>query len=457
VRNLDSPNREKTRKPCLGRVSIDLASKYGPDARQRSSVPASAAGMDRRSLLTKRRSACALKQIILSPDDTPPRRLVLKMIDLQEALTDLNGKVMSGLAVKPEAWDSITELITRLERNFREDIIFSWRKPILPERTDEEGNQTGGESGTAGNDVVEGTSETAIAPPRRTKSINNLARLEKEFKKVVDVRDRKYQTMTYSDVFIGTDAVDAIVYAGLAGTREEGVELGRALARERRLFKHVTNEHSFEDKHYFYHYNDRDDDSLSSLEEEDGVSASMFISDVLETGGFASEMKAFKDAVGIRDRKYRMKLYPKVFVGSGTFLFELFLGLMVIDSPCLILTFAEAVDSLVYNGVAKTRWEAVQFGRKLARELRLFEHVVGDHEFRDSFLFYHYREDAIHTSFSGSIGEISEEVSNLVPQRRPLAEKADAFRMYVDVRDRRYRMQSYHQCFVGSGKFPCIF
>jgi hypothetical protein len=326
VRNLNSPNREKTRKSCLGRVSVDLASKYGPDARQRSSVPASSAGMDRRSLLTKRKSSCGLKKIILSPDDTPPRRLVLKMIDLQEALTALNGKVMSGLAVKPEAWDSITELITRLERNFREDIIFSWRKPILPERTDEEGNQTSSESDTADNDVGGGTSEMAIAPPRRTKRIKSLARLEKEFKKVVDVRDRKYQMITYSDVFVGTDAVDAIVYAGLAGTREEAVELGRALARERRLFKHVTNEHRFEDKHYFYHYNDRDDDSLSSLEEEDGVSASMFLSDVLESGGSASEMKAFKDAVGIRDRKYRMKLYPKVFVGSGTFLFELFLS-----------------------------------------------------------------------------------------------------------------------------------
>jgi hypothetical protein len=123
-----------------------------------------------------------------------------------------------------------------------------------------------------------------------------------------------------------------------------------------------------------------------------------------------------------------------------------------------VLVFIDAIDSLVYSGVAATRWEAIQLGRKLARELKLFKHVTGDHEFRDEYLFYHYQEDACH--FSSSLGEsleeCSEDLSALVPHRSEIAEKADAFRMLVDVRDRRYRMQTYKECFIGSGK-PSLF
>jgi hypothetical protein len=119
-----------------------------------------------------------------------------------------------------------------------------------------------------------------------------------------------------------------------------------------------------------------------------------------------------------------------------------------------VLIFIDAVDSLVYSGVAATRWEAVQLGRKLARELKLFKHVTGEHEFRDEFLFYHYQEDAC--NFSNSLGEYSLNMSALVPVRSEIAEKADAFRMFVDVQDRRYRMQTYKQCFIGSGK-PSLF
>jgi hypothetical protein len=64
---------------------------------------------------------------------------------------------------------------------------------------------------------------------------------------VVHVRDRKYGMMSYPDVFIGSDAVDALVYAGLAEDRKSAVKLGRRLASELRLFKDVTGDHDFED------------------------------------------------------------------------------------------------------------------------------------------------------------------------------------------------------------------
>ena len=110
----------------------------------------------------------------------------------------------------------------------------------------------------------------------------------------------------------------------------------------------------------------------------------------------------------------------------------------------------EAVDNLVYSGVAKNRWEAVQLGRKLARELNLFSHATNDHEFRDEYLFYRYNTAGHGESFS-SAADASEEISEIRP-RSDLAEKADAFKLCVDIRDRTYRMQPYKHCFIGAGK-----
>lgn len=53
-----------------------------------------------------------------------------------------------------------------------------------------------------------------------------------------------YRWKKYPNVFIGEDTVDRMVYTGLAQSRSEAVQLGRALARECRLFKHVCNDHA---------------------------------------------------------------------------------------------------------------------------------------------------------------------------------------------------------------------
>lgn len=52
----------------------------------------------------------------------------------------------------------------------------------------------------------------------------------------------------------------------------------------------------------------------------------------------------------------------------------------------------EAVDFLVMFGYARSRPEAVALGRRLAKEVRLFEHVDRQHELEDDKLFYHFLE-----------------------------------------------------------------
>ena len=105
---------------------------------------------------------------------------------------------------------------------------------------------------------------------------------------------------------------------------------------------------------------------------------------------------------------------------------------------------------MVYHGLVETRWEGVQLGRKLARELQLFEHIHGEFDLRDEYLLYTYRDDVQQSLSTAGIspeGLISTTTGSL--QKSPLAEKADAFRTYVDVRDRRLRMQKCKKTFVG--------
>jgi hypothetical protein len=51
------------------------------------------------------------------------------------------------------------------------------------------------------------------------------------------------------------------------------------------------------------------------------------------------------------------------------------------------------VDALVDYGVVRTRKEAVEYGRIVARELNLFHHESGDHAFCDDYLFFRFHSD----------------------------------------------------------------
>mmetsp|Transcript_30418 Transcript_30418/g.50532 ORF Transcript_30418/g.50532 Transcript_30418/m.50532 type:complete len:291 (+) Transcript_30418:161-1033(+) len=75
----------------------------------------------------------------------------------------------------------------------------------------------------------------------------------------------------------------------------------------------------------------------------------------------------FKRHVKVSDRTYRLKSYKQCFIGS------------------------EAVDYLVESGATLTREDAVEIG-KAFMEMRLFEHVCRDHEFKDEYLFYRFLE-----------------------------------------------------------------
>jgi hypothetical protein len=152
--------------------------------------------------------------------------------------------------------------------------------------------------------------------------------------------------------------------------------LGRTLQKELRLFRCISGDHPFKDGYSFYRLRDekkgggasRDGSNAGSVSGSNrSRSESRTSADYSHQTDVVGKADAFKQFVEVKNRMFHMRMYKNVFVGS------------------------EAVDAIVYNGLAGSRREAVQLGRSLARELGLFEHVTGDHAFYcDDFLFFHY-------------------------------------------------------------------
>lgn len=83
------------------------------------------------------------------------------------------------------------------------------------------------------------------------------------FRTIVNIQDRKYGIRQYKKCFVGSEAVDAMLQAGLASTRTEAVELGRSWMTYLGLFQHVCASHIFKDKYLFYRFNNPDTNTVT--------------------------------------------------------------------------------------------------------------------------------------------------------------------------------------------------
>ena len=219
-----------------------------------------------------------------------------------------------------------------------------------------------------------------------------------KFREFVDVRHRTHNLKLYRNCFVGSEAVSAMIYNGMVETREQGVNLGRQMAKDLGLFRHVKGWYLFQDSDdYFYQFrygNGGTTSTSNSVASQQGdfdeltfgtglsscdthsitpSSDDIIVGDITEgcCGRLQQMAKAFRECVDVKDRRYRLKTYKNCFVGS------------------------EAVDMLVSTRIANSRSEAVEFGRTLARELNLFSHVTEDHAFCDKNLFFRFNDSGI--------------------------------------------------------------
>jgi len=83
--------------------------------------------------------------------------------------------------------------------------------------------------------------------------MEDLTALAAAFKENVIIKDRKYHMKTYPQCFIGSEAVDYLIQSGSANSREEAVNIGKAL-QAMHLFEHVTRDHQFTDDYLFFRF-----------------------------------------------------------------------------------------------------------------------------------------------------------------------------------------------------------
>jgi len=159
--------------------------------------------------------------------------------------------------------------------------------------------------------------------------------------------DRTYRGKTFRQCFIAEEAVELIAHRWRIA-RTEAVAIGRSLQAEG-LVHHVAREQAFDDAFLFFRF---------------GAGADRLAR--LDLAALAGEMRG-PGGVEIRDRTYLGKSYRACFVGKAG-----------VDCLCARLR----------TGVG----EAESVGHAM-RERGLLRHVVDDHPFMDSGLFYRFRED----------------------------------------------------------------
>ncbi len=84
---------------------------------------------------------------------------------------------------------------------------------------------------------------------------DDLENLARNVRSIVDVRDRKYglPPRTYPHCFVGTEAVAAMIVAGIAASEEDAVHIGNLLL-DAGVFQHVQKEHRFKNEYLFYRF-----------------------------------------------------------------------------------------------------------------------------------------------------------------------------------------------------------
>ena len=68
----------------------------------------------------------------------------------------------------------------------------------------------------------------------------------------VEIKDRRYLVNVYPKCFVGSDAV-AWLIRNQRTTRDGAIRIGQLLVG-RKIIHHVLDEHSFEDKNFFYRF-----------------------------------------------------------------------------------------------------------------------------------------------------------------------------------------------------------
>ncbi|XP_065905940.1 DEP domain-containing mTOR-interacting protein-like [Dysidea avara] len=170
------------------------------------------------------------------------------------------------------------------------------------------------------------------------------------------IKDRRYHLKTYSTCFVGNDLITWLVERKEVETRKDGVTAMQKL-QDNGVIHHVCDDHGFKDEKLFYRFR-RDDNTYAGPLDAPLVAKAQRLYSRIRTSSPGL----------IADRKYHLHTYKQCIIGR------------------------EFVDWLIVQGDVKDREEALEFGKKLVKA-GVIRHVCDDHDFKDDYLFYRFRND----------------------------------------------------------------
>eukprot|EP00535_Pseudo-nitzschia_heimii_P009655 CAMPEP_0197192024 /NCGR_PEP_ID=MMETSP1423-20130617/24416_1 /TAXON_ID=476441 /ORGANISM="Pseudo-nitzschia heimii, Strain UNC1101" /LENGTH=683 /DNA_ID=CAMNT_0042644833 /DNA_START=50 /DNA_END=2102 /DNA_ORIENTATION=- len=97
----------------------------------------------------------------------------------------------------------------------------------------------------------------------------DLDKIALQFKENIKLEDRKFRLKTFKQVFVGSEAVDYLIQSGAAASRQDAVELGKAL-QDMGIFEHVVRDHGFEDEYLFYRILGENERGAYAIDEKTG-------------------------------------------------------------------------------------------------------------------------------------------------------------------------------------------
>ncbi|CAJ1960670.1 unnamed protein product [Cylindrotheca closterium] len=210
--------------------------------------------------------------------------------------------------------------------------------------------------------------ETSSSYQPAKQAPSGLPKMAETFISGCAVGTHMFHLKKYPKTFVGNEAVDFMLSAGLACTREDAVFLGQRFSNELNLFHHVCWDHTFKDGRFFYRFNDqlpKDVRNRTPLSREDLCTTS---------AKFVAGMPVSKHT----GRPF--KIYPNTFLGE------------------------EAVNYMLNSKVAKNRPDAILLGQRMMEELDIFQPVAHSSRFKDSSHVYRFVSDnAIDDSLSSLV------------------------------------------------------
>ena len=140
----------------------------------------------------------------------------------------------------------------------------------------------------------------------------DLEAIAKRMHNGLDIKDRRYRLKIYKSCFCGSHCVAWLLENQIAKTEKQAIEIGNQLV-DKGIICHVTKDHRFENKNYFYKFCEKKQTSSSSITPVVGTEVECAVSE-----GF-SEVKTPQAARLLQLLEWHFKLgskyVPKPYTG----------------------------------------------------------------------------------------------------------------------------------------------